>query len=230
MKLISLIFRKTALISTVGLFCLIQFFGGAGALLAGPLADEAKKIAKEAVEFDKLMLDYKDLLDMGEIKQAKNLNPKLTRAANLLTRVKDLSSKIEKLESGSQGHETELKEAKEKVVQTEEQLKNLQAKLEELEKNLSDKEAELEQSRDEARNSQSTLKSYELKNQTAQSNLSSCQAKLQSAQAQADDCKYELTQAKSRLETCEAKSTAAGSASGLPTSSGGVTNQTSSSY
>jgi chromosome segregation ATPase len=228
MKLISLIFKKTALLSAAGFFCLIQWID-VSAVLAGPLADEAKKIAKEAVEFDKLMLDYKDLLDMGEIKQAKNLNPKLARSANLLTRVKDLSSKIEKLESGSQGHETELKESKEKAAQAEEQLKNLQAKLEDLEKRLSDKEAELSKSREEAQNSQSTLRSYELKNQSAQSNLSSCQSKLQSAEAKVDDCKYELTQAKSRLETCEAKSSAAGNTSGLTTSSG-VSNKTPSSY
>ena len=227
MKLISLIFKKTVLFLVAGFFCLSQWFG-VSVLLGGPLADEAKKIAKDAVEFDKLLLDYKDLLDMGEVKQAKNLNSKLSRSANLLTRVKDLSSKIEKLESGSQGHETELKEAREKVVQAEEQLKSLQAKLDELENKLSDKETELNESREEVQNSQSTLRSYEMKSQSAQSNLSSCQSKLQSVENRLEDCKDELTQVKLKLEACEAKSSATVNTSGLTTSSG-TSNKTASS-
>lgn len=227
MKLISLVFEKASLFLAAGVFFLIQVFS-VSELLGGPLADEAKKIAKDAVEFDKLLLDYKDLLDMGEVKQAKNLNSKLSRSANLLTRVKDLSSKIEKLEAGSQGNEAELKEAKEKAAGAEEQLKSLQVKLDELQKQLTEKETELNDAREEAQNSQSALKNYEMKNQTAQSSLSSCQSKLQSAESRIDDCKYELTQAKSRLDACEAKTSAPNTAGVTGTS--GASNKSVSSY
>ena len=165
---------------------------------AGELSDEAKKIAEEAIELDRLLLDYKDLMDMGRIEQAKHLNHKLVRYLNILTRVKDLGTKIEELELNAKKYDSQLQETQEEISINKNNLKETKTDLSTCQFKLSDTKRELDRL-------QSSTNSTQTKLRDTQSKLYSCQSSLRTLETSYTNCQSTLEDCQSQAKTPEQK-------------------------
>lgn len=145
-------------------------------VLGGPEAaapsDEAKKLASKMKEFEKLMTDFQDVIQMGELKPAKNLCFKLSQYEGLSKKVFALAERIEKSQSENQNLETELGKCKS-------DLENLQT---------------------QSQGFQTQLQDIQLKLSEADSNLANCQSQLTSSQGSESSFRLQLQDLKMRLD------------------------------
>ncbi|MDP3981770.1 MAG: hypothetical protein Q8Q33_10190 [Chlamydiota bacterium] len=153
----------------------------------GELSGEVKKIINDASELDKLLLDYKDLIDMGQVEQAKHLNYKLVRYINVLTRLKDLEKQIDALESKSEEEKTESDTLQKTISGLKSDSENIRLELSSYKTKLSNAQSELERLRSSSHSDQTQMRDI-------QSKLYSCQSSLRTLETSYNDCRMEVEQ------------------------------------
>ncbi|MBI1871140.1 MAG: hypothetical protein HYS07_08110 [Chlamydiae bacterium] len=154
---------------------------------AGDSTANANKLIHDVKELENLLRDFNDVIQIGDLKQAKNLSFKISHYLKFSQGIQQLSDRIKDLESQVAKKEDALKKAQADLESSQSQVQEIQTKLDDLQARLTESKSKVDAAESRLMGRQSEIRSLQFK-------LDSCQSSLRESQREVSSLKLKLSE------------------------------------